>query len=149
MTFDQGYPATLATEQFSRQVKQAGTGELTDLMSGDRRRAVLDEVFRRMPQVFRADRAGNLRAVVHWVIGDRPDGGTDRYELTIADGGCAVSGQPDRPPHLTLSIGAVDFLRMATGNARAVVLAMKGRLHSSGDMALAAKMPRLLDPPRV
>ncbi|RSM47493.1 acyl-CoA synthase [Actinoplanes sp. ATCC 53533] len=149
MTFEQGYPATLATEQFSRLIKQSTAGELAELMSGDRRRVILDEVFRRMPQVFRSDRAGELRAVVHWHIGDRPDGGADRYELTIADGGCSVSGQPDRPPQLTLSIGAVDFLRMATGNTRAVVLAMTGRLRSSGDLALAARMPRLLDPPRV
>ncbi|MER7166865.1 SCP2 sterol-binding domain-containing protein [Micromonospora sp. NPDC000207] len=117
-------------------------------MSGGHRHAVLEELFVRMPHVFRADRAGSLQAVVHWRIGDRPDGGSDTYQLVIDGGRCVVSEQPDREPALVLTIGAVDFLAVVTGNAHPVVLAMRGKLRSKGDLGLTAKFPTLFDNPK-
>jgi hypothetical protein len=149
MSVDQGNPATLGLAEFGRFVKRTADADLRDLMHGERRTDVLDEVFRRMPEVFRADRAGDLRAVIHWSIGDRPAGGADRYELIIADGTCAVSPAPTGEPRLTLTLGAVDFLRLVTGNAHAVLLVMKGRLRTAGELALTARFPSLFDPPKV
>lgn len=149
MSMESTDPATLAPRDLAVYVKRTPAAELRELMTGERRAAVLEEVFRRMPDVFRADRAGGLDAVIHWVIGDLPGGGADRYQLVIADGVCRVSPQPDREPRLTLTIGAVDFLMVVTGNAHPVVLVMKGRLRTKGDVALTAKFPGLFDVPKV
>ena len=148
MSVDDGNPATMDPLEFARLVKRTSTAELLELMTGERRTAVLDELFRRMPDVFRADRAGSLEAVIHWVVGDRPDGVGDRYELSIADGTCRLSDVPAREPRLTLAIGAVDFLHLVTGNAHPVVLVMKGKLRTKGDVALTAKFPSLFDVPK-
>lgn len=149
VTIDDGNPATLGPYGFGRFVKAASTADLERLMRGDGRTAVLDEVFRRMPEVFRADRAAGVRAVIHWYVGGRPDGGADHYELVIADGTCTVSPVPAGSPRLTLRLGGVEFLRLATGHAHAVLLVMTGRLRTSGDVALTAKFPSLFDPPKV
>ncbi|MDG4766935.1 SCP2 sterol-binding domain-containing protein [Solwaraspora sp. WMMD406] len=148
MSGNQIDPVIMEPREFSRLVKRTPVDELRAVMHGDRRGHVLDELVRRMPGVFRPDRAGAMNAVIHWNIGDRPDGGTDVYELVIADGVCQLSDQPDREPKLTLSLGAVDFLHLVTGNARAVMLVMKGKLKTKGDMALTAKFPSLFDVPK-
>jgi len=134
--------------EFARLVKKAPANELRQLMQGERRSAILDELVSRMPSVFRADRAGSLDAVVHWRIGDRPDGGTDVYEMVIANGSCVLSDRAEREPRLTLTLGAVDFLNLVTGNRHAVVLVMQGRLKTKGDLALAARFPNLFDVPK-
>ena len=148
MTVEQADPATMDRLEFARLVKRTPTGELRRLLHGERRKAVLTEMVSQMPSVFRTDRAGSLAAVVHWRIGDRPDGGTDVYELVIADGSCRVSARPDRRPDLTLSLGAVDFLNLVTGNAHAVMLVMRGKLTTTGDLGLTAKFPSLFETPR-
>jgi hypothetical protein len=142
-------PAKLDAREFALLVKATPAGELRGLMSGGQRSAVLDTIFERMPGVFRSDRAGSTSAVVHWRIGDGPDGGVDIYEIVIDRGTCALSAAPQREPKLTLTIGAVDFLRMATGNAHPIALAMKGKLKLKGDVALTAKFPQLFDIPRI
>jgi putative sterol carrier protein len=148
MSVHETNPAMMDPLEFARLVKASSTAELRQMMQGDQRSAVLDELFSRMPQVFRADRAGSTNAVVHWVIGDRQDGGVDTYELVIADGTCQLSPRPERPPRLTLTIGAVDFLNLVTGNAHPVALVMKGKMKTKGDLGLTAKFPTLFDVPR-
>jgi hypothetical protein len=51
---------------------------------------------RRFPAQFRADRAGNTNAVIHWVIGGRVGWGEDAFEVVIADGACTVSADSVR-----------------------------------------------------
>ena len=53
---------------------------------GDDRSKILDEVFDRMPTLFRADRAGNTAAVIHWNITERCGirvmrGGNQRFNI--------------------------------------------------------------------
>jgi len=139
----------LAPEELARLVKQAPARQLRALLQGEGRSAMLTELVRRMPDAFRADRAGGLRAVIHWRIGDRPDGGHDAFQLSIANGACVVCETVDRIADLTLSIGAVEFLQMVTGNAHPVALVMRGKLRSKGDIALTATFPRLFDVPTV
>lgn len=149
MSVEHEDPVLPEPREFARLVKRTSSDELLRLMQSPRRAAVLDELFRRMLTVFRPDRAGSLDAVIHWRIGDRPDGGRDVYELTIAGGTCTVSGTVAREPRLVLTVGAVDFLRLVTGNAHAVVLVMKGKLRTKGDLALSARFPLLFDVPKV
>lgn len=148
MTIQEADPATMDPREFARLVKRTPADELRRLVHGERRDTVLGQLIRAMPGVFRSDVAGSTRAVVHWRIGDRADGGHDLYEFVIADGVCTVSDTVDREPKLTLTLGAVDFLNLVTGNAHAVMLVMRGKLRTSGDLALTAKFPQLFDNPR-
>jgi putative sterol carrier protein len=141
-------PTTLDPQQFARMVKSTPAAELRRLMHSDRRTAVLNELFSRMPRVFRADRARTIDAVIHWNVGDRPGGGADRYEMVIANGTCVISPAASEEPKLTLTLGAVDFLNLVTGNAHAVALVMRGKLKTKGDVGLTAKFPTLFDVPR-
>jgi hypothetical protein len=141
-------PATLAPKEFAQLVKRSPADHLKRLMQGDQRKAVLDEIFVRMPGVFRPQKAGAMDAVVHWRIADRPDGGADTYELLIADGACQVSAAPARQPKLALTIGAVDFLKMVTGNANPMTLFLRGRMKAKGDLGLATRFPSLFDLPK-
>ena len=90
-------------KQFAQLVKSASNDKLAAVVSGDLRDKVLGAIFGRMPTLFRADRAGNTNAVVHWIVGDGPDGGSDTYELVIADGTCTLSPTPEHEPKLALT----------------------------------------------
>jgi hypothetical protein len=141
-------PATMEPRAFARLIKNTPAGELRDIMRGERRGVFLDGIFARMPSLFRADRAGSAEAVIHWTVGDRRDGGSDSYELVISGGTCVLSDRPERAPRLVLSIGALDFLNLVTGNAHPMVMFMTGKLKATGDIALATRIPRLFDIPK-
>jgi len=134
--------------QFPQLVKSASADDLKALMSGDMRGKVLDEIFSRFPGQFRADRAGSTNAVIHWTVGGRADGGSDTYELVIADGACTLSPSPTADPKLALSMGGVDFLNLVTGNANPMMMFMTGKLKAKGDLGLAANLANLFDLPK-
>jgi len=140
-------PATLDPEELASLVKRSSADELLGLMRSERRRAVLDKIFLDMPAVFRSDRAGRDKEIVHWHIADRPDGGEDVYELVLADGGCQVSAPPRQGARLALTIGAVDFLRVVTGNANPTTLFLRGRMRAKGDLGLAMRFPKMFEVP--
>jgi putative sterol carrier protein len=148
MLADDTNPAALPPKEFARLVKQTPADDLKLLMQGSYRKAVLDKIFERMPDVFRPERARGMTAVVHWRIGDRPDGGTDTYELAISDGACQVSAAPTHEPKLALTISAVDFLKVVTGNANPMTLFLRGRMKAKGDLGLATRFPTLFDIPK-
>ena len=135
-------------QQFAQHVKSASSAELTELMSGEQRGKVLDEIFGRFPAQFRADRAGSTNAVIHWNITDRPDGGTDTYELVIADGKCALSPTPENEPRLAVTVNPVDFVKVVSGNGNPVMMFMTGKLKAKGDLGLAANLANLFDLPK-
>ena len=135
-------------QQFAAMVKAASKDELQAMMAGDERAKVLDEIFNRFPSQFRADRAGNTNAVIHWNIGGKADGGSDTYEVVIADGTCAVSPTPAAPPTLEVAIGGVDFLQLLAGTGNPMMMFMTGKLKAKGDLGLAANLQNLFDLPK-
>jgi putative sterol carrier protein len=140
--------ASVDEKQFAQIVKSAPADQLKEVMRSDQRKKVLDEIFNRMPKLFRPDRAGNTNAVVQWIIGDRPDGGSDTYELVIANGTCTLSPEPGTDPKLALTMGAVDFLKVVSGNGNPVMMFMTGKLKAKGDLGLAANIANLFDIPK-
>src|SRR6478609_5642674 len=92
--FDVADFTSLDPAGFAQLVKSASDARIAEVMSGENRPTVLNEVFRRMPSLFRPERAGNTSAVIHWSITGAADGGTDTYELVIADGACTLSETP-------------------------------------------------------
>lgn len=140
--------ASVDPKQFAQFVKNASSDQLTTVMGSDQRDKVLHEIFTRMPAQLRADRAGSTNAVIHWIVGDGPDGRTDTYELVIADGTCVLSPRPTREPKLALTLGGADFLRVVSGNANPVMMFMSGKLKAKGDLGLAAKIGDLFAIPK-
>jgi putative sterol carrier protein len=138
----------LDPKQFAQLVKTTSDDKLKAVMTSDARGQILDEIFNRMPKLFRADRAGSTNAVIHWNIGDRPDGGVDTYELVIENGTCTLSPTPQREPKLALTLGAVDFLNIVSGNGNPVMMFMTGKLKAKGDLGLASNIANLFDIPK-
>jgi SCP-2 sterol transfer family len=141
--FDNTDPA-----QFAQMVKTASDAQITEVMGGDLRPKILDSVFNRMPTLFRADRAGSTNAVIHWIVGGRPDGGSDTYEIVIADGTCKLSQAPENEPKLALTMGPVEFLKVVSGNGNPVMMFMTGKLKAKGDLGLAANIANLFNIPK-
>ena len=134
--------------EFAQMVKSASDAQLQEVMSGDHRPKILDAVFTRMPTLFRPDRAGNTNAVIHWIVGGRADGGSDTYEVVIADGTCTLSATPESEPKLALTMGPVEFLKVVSGSGNPVMMFMTGKLKAKGDLGLAANIANLFNIPK-
>jgi putative sterol carrier protein len=135
-------------KQFAQLVKNAPDSQLADLMNGPQRKTILDAIFSRFPELFRADRAGSTNAIIHWNITGAPDGGTDSYELVIANGACTLSPSPDQDPKLAITVGPVDFLKVVSGVGNPMMMFMTGKLKAKGDLGLAANIANLFDIPK-
>lgn len=142
-TFSQVDPA-----QFAQLVKSASDADIAKVMQSDMRDKIIDQVFERMPSLFRADRAGSTNAVIHWNVTDRPDGGTDTREVVIENGTCFTSETAERDPKLSLTMGPVEFLRIVSGSGNPVMMFMTGKLKAKGDLGLAASIQNLFDIPK-
>ena len=140
--------SNLEPGQFAQMVKSASDSQLNEIMASDVRGKVLDEIFHRMPTLFRPDRAGNTNAVIHWTITGRPDGGSDTYEIVIADGECKLSESADNEPKLALTMGPADFLKVTAGVGNPVMMFMTGKLKAKGDLGLAANIANLFNIPK-
>ncbi|EEP72697.1 SCP2 sterol-binding domain-containing protein [Micromonospora sp. KC207] len=146
--FDPANFANYGPKEFAQLVKSTPDDKIAEVMSGDLRGKVLSEVFGRMPTLFRADRAGSTSAVIHWSITGRPDGGTDTYEIVVADGACTVNETPQHDPKLSLTMGPLEFLKIVSGGANPVMMFMTGKLKAKGDLGLAANIANLFDIPK-
>jgi hypothetical protein len=146
--FDLSDFSSLDPAAFAQLVKSTSDAHIAEVMSGDTRRKVLDEIFRRMPSLFRPERAGNTNTVIHWNITGGADGGTDAYELVIADGACTLSEAPTHDPKLALTVGPVDFLKIVSGNGNPVMMFMTGKVKAKGDLALASNIANLFSIPK-
>jgi putative sterol carrier protein len=146
--FDPAAFTSVDPKQFAQLVKSTPDAKLAEVMQGDQRDKILNEVFGRMPSLFRADRAGSTNAVIHWNITGRPDGGTDTYEIVIENGTCTLSPKPERDPKLSLTMGPVEFLKIVSGNANPVMMFMSGKLKAKGDLGLAANIANLFNIPK-
>ena len=118
-------------------------------MAGDDRAKILDEIFSRFPSQFRADRAGNTNAVIHWNISGEPDGGTDTYEVVIADGTCTVIADPGRRAEAGRDHRRRRLPAAASPAPRnPMMMFMTGKLKAKGDLGLAANLANLFDLPK-
>ncbi len=146
--FDPAKFSSVDPKEFAQLVKSASDADIAKAMQSDARGKILDEVFGRMPTLFRADRAGSTNAVIHWNITDRPDGGTDTYEVVIENGTCFTSETAERDPKLSLTMGPVEFMRIVSGSGNPVMMFMTGKLKAKGDLGLAANIANLFDIPK-
>jgi predicted lipid carrier protein YhbT len=146
--FDPTPFAAVGPKEFAQLVKSTPDAKIAEIMQSDSRGKVLDQVFERMPTLFRADRAGSTNAVIHWTVTGRPDGGSDTYEVVVEDGACTVNNTAERDPRLSLTMGPVDFLKIVSGGGNPVMMFMTGKLKAKGDLGLAANIANLFDIPK-
>jgi putative sterol carrier protein len=117
--------------------------QIRDLLAGETREAALEEIFRRFPEHVDTSRLDGVDAVLAWKIGGRPDGGADRYQVVIRGGEVRAGRDLGEQPQLTIVLDAVEFLKLVTGNSNPVKSFITGKLRLRGDLALAARLPRL------
>ncbi len=147
MTEQTNYATGVDPEAFARSVAQTKDEHLAEGLRGPLRDEVFGEIFRRMEEHYEG--GDGTDALVRFRIGGRPDGEYDRYDVTIADGTCSVSREPsDRRPRLTITVGDVEFLKLATGNANGPELFLRRKLKLKGDLPFAASLPGLFRIPK-
>jgi len=140
--------AAVEPKEFAQLVKDTPDAQIATAMQSGHRTAILDAIFSKFPTLFRADRAGSTSAVIHWNITGRTDGGTDTYELVIADGKCVLSPTPENDPKLAVTVAPVDFVKVVSGNGNPVMMFMTGKLKAKGDLGLAANIQNLFEIPK-
>jgi putative sterol carrier protein len=146
--FDLSSIKSMEPDEFAKLVKSTPDDTIAEVMSGEHRGAILDEVFNRFPKQFRPDRAGSTSAVIHWVIGGAADGGSDTYQVVIEDGTCTTSSEADREPRLAVTLTSVDFMKVVSGAGNPMMMFMTGKLKAKGDLGLAANIANLFDLPK-
>jgi putative sterol carrier protein len=140
--------ASIGPKEFATLVKSTPDAKISEVMSGPDRSKILDEVFNRMPTLFRADKAGNTQAVIHWNITGGPGGSTDSYETVIENGACTVTNQPARDPKLTMTMDAPTLLKVVSGDGNPMMMFMTGKVKAKGDLGIAAQIAKLFDIPK-
>ncbi|WP_436524897.1 SCP2 sterol-binding domain-containing protein [Actinoplanes sp. HUAS TT8] len=139
--------SSIGPKEFAQLVKSTPDSKITEVMASDSRTKILDEVFNRMPTLFRAEKAGDAQAVIHWII-TGPNSVSNTYETVIENGACTVTTEPVREPKLAMTMDAVTFLKVVAGDGNPMMLFMTGKIKAKGDLALAANIAKLFDIPK-
>ena len=89
------------------------------------------EVFEKMPQAFRAEKAAGVNVVFQYSISG--EGGGEWF-AEIKDGTCKVAAGKHLSPTCTLKIAAADFLALMNGKLPAMEAYTSGKLKIDGDI---------------
>jgi predicted lipid carrier protein YhbT len=136
MTEDQG--PLLDPAEYAALVRDASDEQLARGMAVNRD-PILEQIFAAMPSQLSRDAVVGIELIADWKILDRPDGGYDRWQVTISSGACSVVRDGDRRPDVTFRIKPVEFIKLVTGNANGPMLFVFGSLKIEGDLLKAAR----------
>lgn len=109
------------------------------------RERIIDALVMHLAGSLRPEQAGDLDAVIHVKLWDRPGGGYDHRELVIREGRCDATAPPSEEPDLTLKVRPGDLRKIVAGDAGPKRLAFSGRLRAIGDIRLAMRLTDLFD----
>lgn len=140
-------PRQLA-DRLARLVRGVPDERLEQVLRTPVRRIVLDAIFWQMPQQLDRRGATGVDATVRWVLTGRGDGGFDVYDLVISEGRGRISRSGRHVPRLTITLGAAELVRLASGGLDPMQAYFKRRLQLSGDIILAAKLTGLFRTPK-
>lgn len=140
----------LSTDGIAEIVHCASKEKLRAIEEHGQLRAVfLDEIFRRMSERFRPDKAGNTDLVVSWRFTDGSGtDGYDRFQTVLKDGRCVSGADLRREPDTTLTLAVSDFVRIATGNANVASMFVTGKVRVKGEYAPAVRFSSYFDIPK-
>jgi putative sterol carrier protein len=128
---------------FRRAVAASPDQRLERVMRSWLRRPLLGSIFRAAPSLFRSEAAAGLKVVIEVRVGGRRDGGSDSWQLVVAEGSCRSTTRHEIQAPITVEFEPVAFLRFAAGIHNAPDLFMRGKLKVSGDFTQAARLPAL------
>ena len=151
LDFSTATPEQLAAvdpAEFIQTVKAMSDKDVKAVMDSANREAIIGAIFRRMPELFRPDRAGSTRATTHWSITGRPDGSADEWTVAIGDGKCTVTPGHEGEATLSLAMGPVEFTKVITKSGNPVMMFMTGKIKAKGDLGLAANVGNFFDLPK-
>lgn len=100
----------------------------------------INEVIQKMPGTFQPDAAGDLEAVIQFILGGEKSG--DFY-ADIKNGTCTVTEGKHPSPTTSFSLEGQDWLDLTQGKADGMSLFMQGKLSVDGDMGLAMRLATL------
>lgn len=144
-------PKALDPVDVAAAIAKVNDAHLHAVMSGSLREVVLTEVFRRLPDFVHAEKAQRHELAVGFKIGGRPDGGADRFVVTLKDGRATVERIEDtsraRDRDATISLNGAQFLKLVTGRLNPVTAVMRGQLKVRGDAKAALTFSGLMDIP--
>jgi putative sterol carrier protein len=128
--------------QLAAMVSQVPDEQLAEGMADPQgRKAVLDEIFKRMGEHVEPHQVEGVDAVVHFKITEAPNGDADVYEVVIRDGRVEVSDEPTAASaRTTITMAPVPFLRLVTGQQSGPVMFMTGKLKLEGDVMFASRL---------
>jgi putative sterol carrier protein len=130
-----------ASGEVARLVAKAPDVVLREVLGGEWRGRVLDEIFRRFPDYINADRTAGVRDAIEFEIGGGPAGAPpDRFVVVLEDGSCRAGRDIEASPRVTFELDGVDFLRLVTGDADAPIMFITGRLRIRGDELFAIEV---------
>jgi putative sterol carrier protein len=140
-------PAQIA-DGVGRVVRDSSPERLEQLMRSPARRAVLDGIFWQMPRQLDRKQAAGVKTSILWNITGRPDDGVDTYLLTVEGGEARTARDPrGADPRLTITMNAVELLRLISGNSDPMSAYFKGRIQLAGDIMVAAQLAQLFRMP--
>ncbi|MFH1531941.1 MAG: SDR family NAD(P)-dependent oxidoreductase [Pseudomonadota bacterium] len=102
----------------------------------------VSEVFERMPERFRADKAEGVEVVFQYRI--EGDGGGD-WHVTVSGGACVVGAGLHDKPTTTVIMARGDFLELMQGRANAMQLYTGGALRIEGDIMKSQLIEKLFE----
>ena len=136
--------ASATPQETYEAVKSMDSGEFNRLMEEPESRDLITRALvGYVAGLFRPEKAGDLEAVIHIKLWDRPGGGYDHFEMRIANGTCAISDEPTEEARMTLKIRPADLRAMLAGETGPRRLAMRRKLTVLGDLKLGARLPDL------
>jgi alkyl sulfatase BDS1-like metallo-beta-lactamase superfamily hydrolase len=136
-------PAQLA-DGFGRVMRDAPPERVEQVMRSPLRKPILDGIFWQLPKQLDAKQAAGVRSSIRWCITGRADGGVDTYQLELEDGRAHVIRGTDGPePRLTITMDAVEFLRLVSGQSDPMRAYFTGQIKLAGDIMVAAKLATL------
>jgi putative sterol carrier protein len=139
-------PQGFDTDAMARLVRDTPPEQLKEGLRVNRD-VLIGEIFRRFPERLTSE-GRKVTGAIKWKITGREDGGADRWFLVLENGEARTGRDLDVKPRVTLTMDALTFLQVVTGNANPVELFIRRKLRVKGDLMFAARMERLFRIPR-
>jgi putative sterol carrier protein len=144
-------PTTLDPVDVAVAIAKVKDSHLNAVMASGLRDVVLSEVFRRLPEYVHEEKAEAHHLAVGFKIGGRPDGGADRYVVTLREGVATVDriaeGSDRGNRDATIALNGAQFLKLVTGHLNPVTGVMRGQLKVRGDVKAALTFSGLMHIP--
>jgi hypothetical protein len=134
-------------EEFANLVREATDEQIAQGIAVNRE-LILAGIFESMPARLNRDRVPSGQFVAEWRITEREDGGSDRWQVVIAERECSVVRDGGLEPDVTFTLGPTDFIKLVTGNASGPRLFFFGRIKIEGDLLRAARYTNYFHTPR-